>query len=132
MSKIEQRMIFEFLPNEILIECFQYLNAFDLFHSFDGLNSRLNNLLRNIRLYVNFEDVKKTVYDKFCAKMLIDSNIRNQIYSIEILNDDQCFQCNLFFSSFPPDRFPNLQRFISINPLLGDKKNYFAYYNGLF
>ncbi|CAF1510032.1 unnamed protein product, partial [Didymodactylos carnosus] len=120
-------MIFEFLPNETLIECFKYLNAFDLFYSFDGLNSRLNNLIRNVRLYINFEDVNKTIFDKFCAKMLIDSNIRNQIYSIEILNDDQCFQCNLFFSSFPPNKFPNLQRFISIYPLLGDEEDYFAY-----
>ncbi|CAF1520582.1 unnamed protein product, partial [Rotaria sp. Silwood1] len=59
--------------------------------------------------------------------MLIDSNIRNQICSIEIRNDDQCFQCNLFFSSFPPNKFPNLQRLVSIYPLFGDKEDYWAY-----
>jgi hypothetical protein len=57
----------------------------------------------------------------------MDSNIRNQIYSIEISNDDQCFQCNIFFSSFPPNQFPNLQRFLSIYPLLGDEEDYLRY-----
>jgi len=123
MSDIEQVMIFECLPNEIILKCFEHLNAFNLFYSFYGLNSHLNNLIRNVRLYINFEDVDKTMFDKFCAKMLIDSNIRNQIYSIEILNNDQCFQCNLFFSSFPPNKFPNLQRFIWTPPSLWDKKD---------
>ncbi|CAF3234428.1 unnamed protein product [Rotaria socialis] len=129
MSDIEQRMIFEFLPNEILIECFTYLNAFNLFYSFDELNSRLNNLIRNVRLCINFEYVNKTLFDKFCAKMLIDTNIQNQIHSIEILNDDQCFQCNLFLSSFPPNKFPNLQRFIWTPPLLSHDEYSIEYQN---
>ncbi|CAF4118503.1 unnamed protein product [Rotaria magnacalcarata] len=125
-------MIFEFLPSEILIECFTYLNAFDLFYSFDELNSRLNNLIRNVRLYINFEDVNKAIFDKFCAKMLIDSNIQNQIHSIEILNDDECFQCNLFLSSFPPNKFPNLQRFIWTPPLLPDNEYALEYQKSYF
>ena len=114
------------------IKCFKYLNAFDLFYSFDELNSRLNNLIRNVRLYINFENVNKTIFDKFCSKMLIDSNIRNQIYSIEILNDDHCFQCNLFFSSFPPNTFPNLQRFTSIYPLSKERKDPWIYERNIY
>ena len=129
MSDIEQRMILEFLPNEILIGCFKYLNAFDLFNSLDELNSRLNNLIRNVRLYINFEDVNKTIFDKFCAKMLIDPNIRNQICSIEILNDSQWFQCSLFFSSLSPNKFPNLQRFVWTPPLLSNDRMSRGYYN---
>lgn len=37
----------EYLPNEILIEIFQYLDARDLFHAFYNLNLRLNELLQS-------------------------------------------------------------------------------------
>lgn len=134
MSDTENVMVFEDLPNEIIRECFEYLNGFHSFYSFDGLNSRFYNLIRSVRLYIDFEDVNKTMFDTLCAKMLIDSNIRDQIYSIEILNNDQCFQCNLFFSSFPPNKFLNLQRFIWTPPSLWDRQDslehHISYYSG--
>jgi hypothetical protein len=54
-------MKFELLPNEILIECFKYLDALDIFYSFDQLNYRFNQLIRHISLYVNFQHVRKSM-----------------------------------------------------------------------
>jgi hypothetical protein len=53
-------MEFELFPNEILIECFEFLNAFDIFNSFDQLNYRFDHLIRNIPLHLNFGNVDKT------------------------------------------------------------------------
>ncbi len=54
MSEMQVVMKFELLPNEILILCFEYLNAIDILYSFDGLNDRLNRLIRNISLFFGF------------------------------------------------------------------------------
>ena len=66
-------MKFELLPQEMLIECFQYLNAFDIFYSFDQLNSRFNNLIRHIPLHIYFQNVNKSISDQFCIKKSTDS-----------------------------------------------------------
>ena len=51
-------MKFELLPNEIFIECCQYLNAPDIFNSFDRLNYRFHTLIRTIPLHLNFQQLK--------------------------------------------------------------------------
>src|SRR5205085_12283063 len=38
-------MSLELLANELLFDLFEYLSYVDLFHSFNGLNSRFDNLL---------------------------------------------------------------------------------------
>jgi hypothetical protein len=45
-------MKFELLPNEILIDCFEYLNALHIFHSLDQLNYYFSTLIRSVPLYV--------------------------------------------------------------------------------
>ncbi len=41
-------MKFELLPNEILIECFEYLNGPDIFYSFDQSKNHFYKFIRNI------------------------------------------------------------------------------------
>jgi hypothetical protein len=53
----------ELLPNEIFIECFEYLNHLDIFYS---LNYRLNKLIQAIPLKINFEHVRKIIFDQMC------------------------------------------------------------------
>ncbi|CAF0744661.1 unnamed protein product [Adineta ricciae] len=40
---------FEILPNELVIKIFDYLNTFDLFHSFYNLNIRFNSLIQSLK-----------------------------------------------------------------------------------
>jgi hypothetical protein len=122
MSDIQTIMKFEFLPNEILIECFEYLNAFDIFHSFDQLNNHFNNLIRHKPLCIYFQNTKKSIFDKFCTKMILDSQIKNQIYSLNLPNEDEYLQLKTFLSVFHNAEFPNLQKIESILPLLTDEK----------
>ncbi len=100
---------FELLPNEIVIECFQYLNAFDIFHSFDQLNSRFNKLIRNIPLSLNFENVRKRIFDRFCTEISLNPQMKQHIYSLNLSNKDSCGQAELFLKLFSLNEFSNLR-----------------------
>ena len=102
-------MKFELLPNEILIEAFEYLNAFDIFYAFDQLNYRLYQLIRNIPLHLTCQHVSKSIFDQFCTKMAFNSQIMHQIYSIQLSNKDTCYQIDKFLSIFSLDQFSNLR-----------------------
>jgi hypothetical protein len=102
-------MSFELIPNEIIIECFEYLDIFDIFHSFDQLNTRFSNLIRNILFHINFEDVRWTKFDKFCREMLSDAQIRQQIYSLRLSNKNTCGQMKRFLSYFSSNEFCHLR-----------------------
>ncbi|CAF4088429.1 unnamed protein product, partial [Adineta steineri] len=55
-------MKFELLPNEILLDYFRYFNALDLFYAYDGLNDRLNKLIRILPLHLNFQYANKSKF----------------------------------------------------------------------
>ena len=93
-------MIFELLPNEILLECFKHLNAAHIFYSFDQLNSRFNKLTRATPLYLSFENVRKKIFDQFCENMLLSSEMKNQIISLKLSNKNTCGQIAAFLSLF--------------------------------
>ena len=63
---------FESLPNEVLIECFEYLNSFDLFSSFTQLNDRCERLAGSIPLHLNFENIDQAMFERF--RTIIFSN----------------------------------------------------------
>jgi hypothetical protein len=109
MSDIQGVMKFELLPNEILFICFEHLNIFEIFHSFDRLNHHFSKLIRNIQLKLNFENVHKRIFDEFCAKILSNPEIKQQIYSLELSNKQACGQIEAFLSFFPLSEFSHLQ-----------------------
>ncbi len=101
-------MTFELLPNEILIECFEYLNAIDIFYSFDFLNSRFYNLIRNIPLYLNIEHVKKSMLIQFCIK-ISNLEMKKQIMSLKLSKKNMCNVIETFFSFVSLDELSQLR-----------------------
>ena len=99
MSEIEATMKLESLPNEIFIECFEYLNYVDIFSSFDQLNYRFNKLIRNI---------PKVLFDQFCKKLLSNREIKKQIHSLHLSNKETYPQIHLFLSLFSFTEFSHL------------------------
>ncbi|CAF0927831.1 unnamed protein product [Adineta steineri] len=100
-------MKFDQLPNEILIECFQYLNTFDIFYSFDQLNHRFNKLIRNILLNLNLPEKNQKSFRELFYKLTINSHLRNQIISLKISKTWN--QLSSFISFFSLTDFPQLQ-----------------------
>ena len=103
-------MKFELLPNEIIINCFEYLNVPDLFNAFHGLSYRFQRLITNIPLSLNFQHVKRTTFDQFCKKMLSNPEIKNQIYSLQLSHEiSTCGRINTFLSLFSLGEFSHLR-----------------------
>jgi hypothetical protein len=130
-------MKYELLPNEILIECFEYLNAFEIFYSFDSLNYRFYKLIRNISLCLDFQYVRKTIFDQFCRTMKLEPNIKQQIYSLNLSDKDTCGQIERFLSFFSLDEFlhlrsltlsateePNVEKLKSMLPLMSQLRSF--------
>jgi hypothetical protein len=92
-------MNLELLPNEILLDVFDYLNGIDLLRVFYGLNSRFNFLLCNqFRSYrFPFNSISKRNFDIICQQHL--PFIADRIISMNLYDyKDTPDQINLFFS----------------------------------
>ncbi|CAF3214903.1 unnamed protein product, partial [Rotaria sp. Silwood2] len=92
---------FESLPNELIIECLEYSYVCHTFHSFNGLNDRLNKLIRTVSLHLNFTLVNKKRLEDFCQHILLYPEIRQQIYSLHLSNENRCDQIETFLKHIP-------------------------------
>ena len=86
---------FELLPNEILIEIFEYFDARRLYQAFYGLNFRLNVLLQSLNhlhLFIHYEKNKNDRYDSLFAlqiqSIIIDRN--RLIYNLDRFINVRC------------------------------------------
>jgi hypothetical protein len=112
MSDIQTITRFESSPNEILIECFEYLNAIDIFNAFDYLNSRFHNLIRYIPLYLNVDEIKQSTLAQFGTKMLLNPQIKKQIISLKLSGN------NIFDNIGPLFSFTSLNEFSHLRALI--------------
>ncbi|CAF1678515.1 unnamed protein product, partial [Adineta ricciae] len=114
-------MLFESLPNELLILCFKYLNAPDVFYSLDHLNHRFDSLIRTMSLWLNFENVKsKFLCDQFGMKMSMEESIRRQIRSLRLSNKETCYPIHFFLSKFSILEFSQLRRLALVRITVGN------------
>ena len=109
MSETQTATKFESLPNEILINCFKYFYALDLFCSFDHLNHRLNQLIRTLPRHLNFQGIQEEAYDGFCQYMLLHPDVQQRVLSLQLSNRDTPGQINDFLSKFSIDQFSHLR-----------------------
>mgnify|MGYP001031726828 CR=1 FL=1 len=100
---------FELLPNEILLLYFQFFDAIELFNSFDGLNHRFNQLIRQVPLQLNFRYIRKSIFDQFCTRLLTDDRLKSQIYSLKLSNHRIIKEIDQFLSKFSLGQFLYLQ-----------------------
>ncbi|CAF1386135.1 unnamed protein product [Rotaria sordida] len=98
-------MNFEFLPNEILLDIFEYLNGIDLLRAFYGHNSRFNLLLYNQFQSYRFDllSCSKHQFDIICKQHL--PFISNRVTTLTLSdNEDSPGQINQLFSYIPSFR----------------------------
>lgn len=92
-------MKLEFLPNEVLLVIFDYINSIELLSLFSNLNTRFNDLLshrwRKYRL--NFRSINKNDVDLICRRAL--PNIIDRIITLDLSDDDDTpYLIEQFFS----------------------------------
>ncbi|CAF1454014.1 unnamed protein product [Adineta ricciae] len=115
---------FEWLPNEVLLEIFQYLHDVQLYCAFYGLNCRLNRLLAiHSRVYhFDFRSISKREFDLICKEHF--PSISHRVKSLFLSNDDQT--PNLF-NRFYSYRF----EFVRLQSLCIDSVNCLSLVNEL-
>jgi hypothetical protein len=95
-------MNFELLPNEIVLDLFDYFDGTDLLRAFYGLNSRFNFLLyKQYRAYrFRFQYISKRNFDMICQEHL--SIITDRVIALQLSDDTETpGQINLFVSYIP-------------------------------
>ncbi|CAF3378673.1 unnamed protein product [Rotaria socialis] len=103
--------IFDLFPNELLYEVFQYLTTYEILYGFQGLNKRIDKLLRTCAKYnLNFKSWPKSKFD-FVCQSINPEQVRSLILSDA---DDTCQQIHLFFRLVPVQRLVNLESLILI------------------
>ncbi|CAF1158196.1 unnamed protein product, partial [Didymodactylos carnosus] len=86
------------LPNELLLEIFEYLNAIDLLFAFLNLNSQIDRLFESYQyLRLNFQYVQKTklnwIYNRLNVKQIQPLTLSNN-------NDDTYVEIFLIFNPY--------------------------------
>jgi hypothetical protein len=92
-------MKFELLCNEMMLDLFECLSIYDLFHGFYNLNSRFNNLLKNQlkKFHLDLQLLSKTKCINICQNIV--PLIIHQIVSLRLSNDENTpYAMKLFFS----------------------------------
>ena len=92
-------MNFEVLPNEIILDLFEYISINDLFSGFFDLNARFSQLLciQFQRFHLDLRLLSKTKFNHICTKFV--PLIIDRIRSIHLSNDDNSPQAIEFFLS---------------------------------
>jgi len=106
---------FEDLPNKILLEYLKYLNALNLFYSFDDLNKRFCKLIRSTNLHLNFENVTKTRQD---------SLINEKIISLDLSDERSFDESDQFLLNYCIEEFPHL-KYLSLTNLKDENEEKF-------
>ncbi|UJR17362.1 hypothetical protein I4U23_004257 [Adineta vaga] len=92
-------MKLESLPNDLLLEIFDYLDSIDLFRIFPHLNARFNQLIEyySRNYHFNFQSITKNDMDLICQETFRKNLWK--IYSLTLSDDDDTpYQTNEFFS----------------------------------
>ncbi|CAF1440855.1 unnamed protein product [Adineta steineri] len=100
--------IIERFPVELWLEIFNYFNSNDLWHSFHGLNRKINAMIEQTILHLNFEEQDSYYY--FMKNMLPILNVVN-VRSLKLQKPIEVID---FFSTFPLSSLIQL-RFLSLN-----------------
>ena len=102
-------MKFECLPNEIIVECFEYFNGIDLFYGFNQLNNRFTQLIQSFPLYLNFENVDRLTFERLCSTIFFNPDIKLRIVGLKLSNAHANKQIETFLRHFPLNRYPYLR-----------------------
>jgi hypothetical protein len=106
-------MNLELLPNEIILDLFDYFDGIDLLRAFYNLNSRFNFLLyKQFRFYCfNLQSVSKRNFDIICQQYL--PFIADKVIALHFSNINETpEETNLFFSYIPSfNQFTQLRSF---------------------
>src|ERR1700722_15073144 len=90
----------EMLPDEMLLEIFQYLSTADVLYSFFNLNSRFNRTISNSIHHINLTLSTYDQFDYICTIVLNEFNYCSTVRSLTISNNWIYLQAKTFLERF--------------------------------
>lgn len=109
MADLQVKTKFEFLPNELLMECFKYLDACEIFKSFDFLNSRFSQVIRSIPLHLSVGAKEKSALVQFGVMLLLNPQVKKRITTLVIMRNTSTDDLNTLLSFISWEEFSGLQ-----------------------
>lgn len=112
----------EILSSELWREIFDYFNGIELWHSFRGLNQKIDSIIDQTLLHFNF---KKTGNYTYFIKNILSTISINNIQSLKLSHINKTKH---FFSICSLDSMINL-RILSLNQMFSFNDNTFVFWN---
>ncbi len=129
-------MNFQHLPNEIYQEIFDYLQPINIIQSFYGLDHRLNRLIENLPMKLNFQNLTKTQYKRLLKQMvprmieqIVAIDLGQSSYFSSSFNSE--FLIDLFTQSFHWTQFSHLHFLSLTSPNLEQLESLFSVISNL-
>ena len=104
------------MPDEILLEVFEYVSSCDLICGLYNLNQRLNSIIRGIRLYLDLSHVQQKTFQYTCQRIL--PYFRRQVSSIKLSNKYTIDGIGYYLEQTTAFQQEHLQELILIEPTI--------------
>lgn len=117
------------MPDEILLEVFDYISSCDLIYSFYNLNQRLNSIIHSIRLNLDLSCVQQKMFLYSCDYIL--SNFCQQIHSIKLSNKQTINGINYYLEQSKYCRQERVETLILIEPTIEQLIKLISYFSSL-
>lgn len=119
----------ESMPDEILLEIFDYIPGYDIIDSFYNLNQRFNSIISSIRFHLDLSSVQQKTFLYICHYILPKFN--QQIYSIKLSNKQTIDGINYYLEQCKYFQQEQIQTLILIEPTIEQFINLIKYFSNL-
>ncbi|CAF0905732.1 unnamed protein product [Rotaria sordida] len=109
-------MNLESMPDEIILEIFDYISSCDLIYSFYNLNQRFNSIIDGIHLHLDLSYVQQKKFLFTCHYIL--PNFSQQIYSIKLSNKQTIDGINYYLEQSKYYQQEQMKTLILIEPTI--------------
>jgi hypothetical protein len=109
-------MNLESMPDEILLEIFDYISGYDLIYSFYNLNHRFNSIIHGIHFNLDLSYVQQKTFLYICHYIL--PNFSQQIHSIKLSNKQTIDGINYYLEQSKSFQQEQVKILILIEPTL--------------
>ena len=120
------------MPDEILLEIFEYVSCDDLIPSFYNLNQRLNSIINSLNFHLDLSNVQQKTFRYVCNEIL--SKFSRQILSLKLSNKKTIDGIKFFLEQTKINDRLQLKQLILIQPTIeqfGELMSQFPLLNSL-
>ena len=117
------------MPDELLLEVFEYVSSCDLICGLYNLNQRLNSIIHGIRLYLDLSHVQQKIFRYTCQRII--PRFRQQVASIKLSNKYTIDGIGYYLEQSTVFHQEHLQELVLVEPTIEQLIQLIAYFPSL-